>query len=62
VDAYGCTAALVDLLRSEDALQVRGLALMEQFLTSGDSPFFHPRPEESLEHTVLRIRAALLLR
>jgi hypothetical protein len=53
---------LVDLLRLEDDLQVHGLALLEQFLTSGDSPLFHPSPEESLEHTVRRIRAALLLR
>jgi hypothetical protein len=53
---------IADLLRFEDELQVRGLALLEQFLTSGDSPLFHPSPEESLEHTVRRIRAALLLR
>jgi hypothetical protein len=53
---------LADVLRFEDDLQVRGLALLEPFLTSGDSPLFHPSPEESLEHTVRRIRAALLLR
>jgi hypothetical protein len=53
---------LVDLLRFEDTLQVRGLALIEEFLTSGDSPLFHPRPEESLGQVVRRIRAALLLR
>jgi hypothetical protein len=53
---------LADLLRSEDNLQVRGLALLEPLLTSGDSPLFNPSPEETLEHTVRRIRAALLLR
>jgi hypothetical protein len=52
---------LADLLRSDDTVQVRGLALLEPFLTSGDSPLFHPNPEESLEHTLRRIRAALLL-
>jgi hypothetical protein len=52
---------LADLLRSEDTLQVRGLALLEPFLTSGDSPLFHPNPEESLDHTARRVRAALLL-
>ena len=53
---------LADLLRSEDNLQVRGLALLEPLLTSADSPLFNPSPEETLEHTVRRIRAALLLR
>jgi hypothetical protein len=46
----------------EDGLQVRGLALVEPFLTSANSPLFHPSPEETLERTVRRIRAALLLR
>jgi hypothetical protein len=53
---------VADLLPFEDDLQVRGLALLEQFLMSGDSPHFHPSPEESPEHSVRRIRAALLLR
>jgi hypothetical protein len=52
---------LAELLRSEDGLQVRGLALVEPFLTSAESPLFHPSPEETLERTVRRIRAALLL-
>jgi hypothetical protein len=52
---------LGDLLWFEGNLQVRGLALLEPLLTSGDSPLFHPNPEKSLEHTVRRIRAALLL-
>jgi hypothetical protein len=34
----------------------------EQFLTSSGSPLSHPSLEDSLEHTVRRIRAALLLR
>jgi hypothetical protein len=62
LEARAELTGLADLLRFEDELQVRGLALLEQFLTSGDSPLFHPSPEESLEHTVRRIRAALLLR
>jgi hypothetical protein len=49
-------------LRFEENLQVRGLAMVEAFLTSADSPLFHPAPEETLERTVRRIRAALLLR
>jgi hypothetical protein len=53
---------LAELLSSEDDLQVRGLALMEPLLTSAGSPLFHPAPKETLEHTVRRIRAALLLR
>jgi hypothetical protein len=53
---------LAELLRHEEGLQVRGLALMERFLTSADSPLFHPSPEETLERTVRRVRAALLLR
>jgi hypothetical protein len=53
---------LADLLCSEENPQVRGLALVEAFLTSGDSPLFHPDPDETLEHTLGRIRAALLLR
>jgi hypothetical protein len=52
---------LAELLRSKESLQIRGLALMECFLTSADSPLFHPSPEETLERTVRRIRAALLL-
>jgi hypothetical protein len=53
---------LAQLLESGESVQVRGLALLEPFLTSGDSPLFHPDPDESLDHTVGRIRAALLLR
>jgi hypothetical protein len=53
---------LADLLWSDDDLQVRGLALMEPLLTSAESPLFHPASEETLERTVRRIRAALLLR
>jgi hypothetical protein len=53
---------LARLLESDEALQVRGLALLEPLLTSGDSPLFHAAPDETLEHTVRRIRAALLLR
>jgi hypothetical protein len=62
LDARAELDDLVDLLRFQGDLQVRGLALLEPFLTSGDSPLFHPSPEESLEHTVRRIRGALLLR
>lgn len=53
---------VADLLRSEEELEVRGLALVEPLLTAGESPLFNPRPEETLEHTTRRIRAALLLR
>jgi len=53
---------LAHLLQSGASLQVRGLALLEPFLTSGDSPLFHPSAEEPLDRTVRRIRAALLLR
>ena len=53
---------VADLLRSDEELEVRGLALVEPLLTAGESPLFNPRPEETLEHTVRRIRAALLLR
>jgi hypothetical protein len=53
---------LAELIRHEEGLQVRGLALIERFLTSAESPLFHPSPEETLERTVRRIRAALLLR
>ena len=52
---------LANLLRVEDTLQVRGLALLEPFLTSGDSPLFDPNSEDTLDYTVRRIRAALLL-
>jgi hypothetical protein len=62
LDARAELTELADLLRAEDSLQIRGLALLEPFLTSGASPLFHPNPEESLDHTVRRIRAALLLR
>ena len=55
-------ADLADILRSDEDVEVRGLALLEPFLTSGDSPLFHPQPEESLDRTVRRIRTALLLR
>jgi hypothetical protein len=64
-EIFEARAQLTDLARvleSGESLQVRGLALLEEFLTSGDSPLFHPNPDESLEHTVRRIRAALLLR
>ena len=53
---------VADLLRSDEELEVRGLALLERLLTAGESPLFNPQPEDSLEHTVRRIRAALLLR
>jgi hypothetical protein len=62
LEARGELIELADLLRFEEDLQVRGLALVEPFLTSGDSPLFHSDPEDTLEHTVGRIRAALLLR
>jgi hypothetical protein len=60
--ARGDLTDLSDVLRFEETLQVRGLALVEPFLTSAGSPLFHPNPDETLEHTVRRIRAALLLR
>ena len=60
--ARGDLIELSDLLRFEENLQDRGLAMVEAFLTSADSPLFHPAPEETLERTVRRIRAALLLR
>ena len=53
---------VADLLRSDEELEVRGLALLEPLLTAAESPLFNPQPEDSLEHTVRRIRAALLLR
>jgi hypothetical protein len=53
---------LAKLLESNETLQVRGLALLEPLLTSGDSPLFDPAPDETLEHTLRRIHAALLLR
>jgi hypothetical protein len=62
LEARAELTALADLLRFEKDLQIRGLALLEPFLTSGDSPLFHPNAEETLHHTVRRIRAALLLR
>lgn len=62
LDARAELTDLADLLRFEKTLHVRGLALLEPFLTSGDSPLFHPNPEETVEHTVRLIRAALLLR
>jgi hypothetical protein len=52
---------VANLLRSDEELELRGLAMLEPFLTAGESPLFNPRPEETLEHTVGRIRAALLL-
>jgi hypothetical protein len=62
LEARGGLIELADLLKFEDKLQVRGLALMDPLLTSGDSPLFHSDPEERLEHSLGRIRAALLLR
>ncbi len=52
---------VADLLRSDEDLELRGLALLEPFLTAGESPLFNPQPEDTLEHAVRRIRAALLL-
>jgi hypothetical protein len=59
--ARGELSELAELLQFEDNVQVRGLALVEPFLTDADSPLFHPNPEDTLEHTLGRIRAALLL-
>jgi hypothetical protein len=61
LEARGELTDLADLLRSADGLQVRGLALAEPLLTNAESPLFNPNPEDTLEHTVGRIRAALLL-
>jgi hypothetical protein len=62
LDARAELTDLARLLQSGASLQVRGLALLEPLLTSGDSPLFHPNAEETLDRTVRRIRAALLLR
>jgi hypothetical protein len=48
-------------LKSRDRLQVRGIAILEQLLTSGDSPVYMRSPETGLREALRRARAALYL-
>lgn len=48
-------------LESRDQLQPRGVALIEQLLTNGDSPVYMSSPEGSLREALRQARAALYL-
>jgi hypothetical protein len=49
-------------LRGPDEVQSRGMALVDELLTDGCSPFYTPGPKGELDLAVRRARAALLLR
>jgi hypothetical protein len=48
-------------LTSEDDLNPRGIALVEQLLTDGDSPLYGPAPEGALHEALIHARAAMHL-
>jgi hypothetical protein len=52
---------LAALLRSSEPVQPRGVALVEQLLTHGDSPLYAIAPEGALREAARQARAALLL-
>ena len=49
-------------LTGPDEVQPRGILLVHDLLTHGDSPFFTPGPDGILGHAVRHARAALFLR
>lgn len=53
---------LVQDLRGPGDVEPRGVALIDELLTNGDSPFYAPGPEGGLDHALRHARAALLLR
>lgn len=55
-------ARLVQDLRGPDDVQPRGVALVDELITSGDSPLYAPGPEGALDRALRRAHAALLLR
>jgi hypothetical protein len=48
-------------LESDEAVNPRGVALLERLLTHGDSPFYSPLPEGSLRDALTHAHAALHL-
>jgi hypothetical protein len=49
-------------LAGPDEVQLRGILLVRDLLTHGDSPFFTPGPDGALSHAVRHAHAALLMR
>jgi hypothetical protein len=49
-------------LAGPDEVQPRGVLAVHALLTHGDSPFFTPSPDGTLNHAVRHARAALLMR
>ena len=60
-DARDDLVALALELRSGDPLNPRGVALVEQLLTHGDSPLYVHAPAGALRQAARQARAALLL-
>jgi hypothetical protein len=48
-------------LAGPDEVEARGILLIHDLLTHGDSPFFAPSPDGTLSHAVRHARAALLM-
>jgi hypothetical protein len=57
----GLLRVLADDLRHAELVQPRGVALLRQLLRDGGSPLYAPEAEGSLDRSLRRARAALLL-
>jgi hypothetical protein len=57
----GILELAAELRETTQAVNVRGIALVERLLTDGGSPFYVQNDEESLDGAISHARAALLL-